>query len=95
MTRGRAFGVAARVVACVAGAALLLYGLALQRSDDVFAEKAWRHAGSHGPGDPSKAGAGANLLEFFTDLFGWGALVIGGALLVVAVIPWSRLVRSR
>ncbi len=95
MTRGRAIGVAARVVATVLGAALVLYGVALHRSDDFFVEKAWRHAGSHRPGDPSKAAAGGNLLEFFTDLFGWGAILVGGALLVVALIPWSRFARSR
>lgn len=95
MRRGRAIGVAARVLGSLFGAALVLYGVALHRSDDFFVEKAWGHAGSHRPGEPSKAAAGGNLLEFFTDLFGWGVILIGGALLVVALIPWSRFVRSR
>jgi len=84
-----------RGVASALGAGFIWYGLELRHSQDVIVRKAFEHGSTHGPGDPSKAEAGGSLLEMFSNLFGWVAVGLGGVFLLLAVLPWGRLLAGR
>src|SRR5690242_990481 len=84
---------AIRWVSAMMGAALIWYGVALQRSDDILVDKAFEHASSHSVGEPSKAEFGGSMLETFSNIFGWFFIVVGGAFVGISLLTWSKFVR--
>lgn len=86
---------AARCIGLLLGSGLLWYGLALRHSDDVFVDAALDHAVRHSAHESSKAGAAGSLLEMFSDLFGWGFVLMGGIFILLAIFPWARMAPRR
>jgi hypothetical protein len=73
------------------GLAGVLYGVSLLRfagggRRDVAQWEAWHGHGS----DPMKLEAARSVVDPLLQIYGWGAIALGGVVALVVLFPWDR-----